>query len=359
MYFMCSYAGFRCLIEACEEAINDIKRFKDEYGSYYQFEYLTVSNADYDISIKVIKQSNSISKNAYENFNKIRIHSSHSKNIKYLLDGSIHTQKKAEQYAFVNDCDDIVDFFLEGSYTLVKVNKKERHIDIIGDNVYNDLVYVYESLFNSFVEYKGGIALHAASCSINGKGIIVCGESGSGKTTLLFDLIFKFGAKFHSNDRLVVFNDLNNSKLLSYGVPIPVNVPIKTMRNLDDWKNVDVVKNAEPDTKIRFKVNEIPLLFSNKIESYITIDYILSVKYDSTKPKVERISAKEVVNEIELLTPYDECHPKWLPVFLNDNINKDEVENTFLNWLNKVEVLRVSGNSLISAFEQVLPIIQQ
>jgi len=119
--------------------------------------------------------------------------------------------------------------------------------------------FVYATLVNSFAEYKGGIALHAASCSINDKGIIICGESGSGKTTLLFDLVFKFGAKFHSNDRLIIFNDLDNSKLFSYGIPIPVNVPIKTMRNLDNWKNVDVVKSAESSAKIRFKVNEIPL----------------------------------------------------------------------------------------------------
>jgi hypothetical protein len=356
MFFICSYAGFRCLIEVSEEAMNDIMRFKNDFANYYLLEKLQEiipGKKNYDVSIKILKKSNNILSTTFTD--RIKIHSSHSKNIKYLLDGSIHTQRDAERYAFVNDHSETFEYLIDGSNTLIKVNKKEKHIDIIGDNIYHDLVYIYETLFNSFVESKGSIALHAASCSLNDKGIVICGESGSGKTTLLFDLIFKFGAKFHSNDRLIVLNDdIYNSKLFSYSVPIPVNVPIRTMRNLEAWKNAEVVKKAETDTKIRFKVSELPLLFSNEIKSKIAIDYILSVKFTMANPGIEEISIQEIINEMEILTPYDECHPKWLPIFQNENLKKDEVEKKVLKWGEKVKFLRVSGNDLISAFRKFL-----
>ncbi len=266
MYLLCCYAEFNCIIEYCEKSVDDIEQFKKEFGVYYVCDDIEKSDVDIlksDVTIKLMKKAKANSNEKFEESTRVRIHSSHSRNIKYLLDGSIHTQKDALQHALLKEYNDKAEYFIEGSNTIVNVSVKNSYMEIIGDDIYNDLVYIYESLLGAFVETIGGIALHAASCSLNEKGIIICGESGAGKTTLLFDLINKLNAKFHSNDRLIVFNDPKKDKLTSYSIPIPVNVPIKTMRAMDKWKDRDVVKKAEDNTKIRFKVNEIPILFSN------------------------------------------------------------------------------------------------
>lgn len=237
---------------------------------------------------------------------------------KVLLDGSSYTQKEASVFAQKGkDSEGILYYyFKEGN--VVQAYLGQKKVRLIGENLYDMLVYIYESLLNNYIESMGGILLHAASCSLNGKGYILCGKSGAGKTILLFDLI-KVGARFYSNDRLVVFE--KDGKIESYSIPIPANVPLRTMKNLEGWKDSKVVIEAEENCKIRFKIGELDKQFGEKCDKVIDIGAILCLKYSENQSENKTLVREELIEYLDLLTPYDECHSKWLQMFseISDN----------------------------------------
>lgn len=338
--YICEYAGFTSLIKVDEKNDILIQRLKKELAFYYSI-YEYSDEVKYDSEIEVIDGKCEVADIDTE---EVCIHSSHSRNKKILLDGSSYTQEEASIFAQKGtDNKGVIYYYLKDG-TVVEADLYKKKVRLIGKNLYDMLVYIYETLLNNYVESMGGILLHAASCSLNGKGYILCGKSGAGKTTLLFDLI-KAGARFHSNDRLVIFE--KNEKIESYSIPIPVNVPLRTMKNLDGWKDIDVVINAEEDCKIRFKIGELDKLFGDKQDKAIDVGTILCVKYSENKPERKSLSREELIEYLDLLTPYDECHPKWLPMF--SEISDNQINRMLKILSEKLEVYQLSGNNLLSA----------
>lgn len=277
------------------------------------------------------------------------IHSSHSKNKKYLLNGEIYTQKDASLFACKKTDDKKIYYYIKKTNTKISVDLVEKRVTISGSNLYNMLVYVYETLLSINIEHNEGIQLHGACCRWNEKGYLIAGKSGSGKTTLLFNML-KRGGYFHSNDRVAVFKE--DSGYVAYSIPIPVNMPINMMRSLDKWKNINLIKKAENNSKIRFLVKDFEMLFEGNMVIKTKIDDILVVNYTDDEPSYMYLEDVKISDHIEVLSPYDENHPKWLPLY--DYPNTEMVEKKLDIMKKSVGIIKLSGCNIFKALEEAL-----
>lgn len=338
---MLSYAGCHCCIGYETQFKNVVDRFTKDFSFYYQTDGID-QGANIDATICLVE-------NAYEkeiDSEEECIHSSHSKNRKYLLNGDSYTQKDASLYACKKKEGDKLYYYIRKTNTKVLADLSQKVIKLSGTDLYNMLVYVFETILSITIEHNGGIQLHGACCTYKGKGFIITGKSGGGKTTLMFNLLKKGGA-FHSNDRVAVFRE--NEKYVAYSIPIPVNVPINMMRTLDKWKDTELVKNAEDNSKIRFLVHEFDKLFEGNMVTRTEVDAILSVNYSEGEPMHEIMKDDGISEYVEVLSPFDENHPKWLPIY--DYPDSAEVEEALKIMRESVDIIRLSGNDTLKALE--------
>ena len=152
---------------------------------------------------------------------------------------------------------------------------------------------------------------------------------------------------FHSNDRVAVFNE---DGYVAYSIPIPVNMPINMMRTLDKWKDVELVKNAEDNSKIRFLVKDFDKLFEGNMVVKTKINSILVVNYSEGEPTYEVLRDGKISDYVEVLSPYDGNHPKWLPIY--DFPNAEEVDAALEKMKESVDVISLSGNDILKALEE-------
>lgn len=339
--YICSYAKFCCGIMLETQFKDVFERFKDEFAFYYKCQKSSdVSKCDAIISIVT---------DAYDGIidsDEECIHSSHSKNIKYLLNGDSYTQKDASLYACKKIIGETIYYYIKKTETKIVVDTENRTVKISGGGLYDTLVYVYETLLSISIEHNNGVQLHGACCTYNNKGYLITGKSGGGKTTLMFNLLKK-GGNFHSNDRVAVFEE--NGTYVAYSIPIPVNMPIKMMRSLDKWKNTDIVKNAEDGSKIRFLVKDFDRLFEGNMVIKTKVDSILVVNYSDDNPSHEFIKEGKISDYIEVLSPYDDNHPKWLPIY--DYPDAQKVYEALEIMKDSVEIVRLVGNDILKALE--------
>lgn len=342
--YQCAYAGFCCGINYEELYENIMSRFREEFAFYYQFA-ICKYDVKCDADIFLVE-------NAYEGIIESEeecIHSSHSKNKKYLLNGDSYVQKDASIYACKKTQNAVIYYYIKKTNTKILVDIKKRKVLISGGDLYNILVYTYESLLSINIEHRGGIQLHGGCCIWNDKGYLITGKSGGGKTTLMFNMLKK-GGRFHSNDRVAVFRE--KGKYIAYSIPIPVNIPINTMRSLSKWKNTDIVMNAEDDSKIRFLVKDLDLLLEGNRVVKAKIDGILVVNYSNENPSFSYIEEGKVSDYLEVLSPYDENHPKWLPIY--DYPDAEKVEKELDRLRNSLKIIKLSGDDIFKAMEDML-----
>lgn len=340
--YVCKYAGFCCGIGVEEGWEYVFQRFMNEYSFYYEFEEC-LNMEECDARIYIVRK-------AYEGAiesEEVCIHSSHSKNRKYLLNGEVYTQENASVYANIKKENDLLYYYIKKVDVKVLAKLKEKSVYISGDNLYDMFSYVYETLLSINIEHNGGIQFHGACCTWNNKGYLITGKSGGGKTTLMFNILEKGGC-FHSNDRVAIFKE--NDNYVAYSIPIPVNVPINMMRTLDKWKNTELVRTAEDNTKVRFLVKELSRMFGSKMIKKANVEDILVVNYSIDKPTYKCLSDKEIKDYVEVLSPHDENHPKWLPLF---DYPSEEVVGRGLEMMKeKIKIRGLYGNDIFKALEE-------
>ncbi len=338
-YYTCGYAGFNCGIGAMKGKENIINHMAEEFGFYYEIETVDAISTC-DARIYIVNE-------AYEkdiNGEMVCIHSSHSKNTKLLLDGSQWTQNDANIFAKMKKENNYIYYFIQKNNIKILVEMDNKTVYISGEKLYFIFIYIYETLLSIYMEHSGGILFHAACCQWKRKGYLITGKSGAGKTTLMFNII-ENGGVFHSNDRVAVFKD--GGDIIAYSIPIPVNVPIKKMRELEAWKDRKIVKDAFDNTKVRFLVSELDQLFPRKIVT-TKIDEIIVADYSDRDPEYEVISSENLEDYLEVLTPFDENHPKWLPVLAcPDDVT---IKQRLRELKQKVKVCRISGRNTFETF---------
>lgn len=338
-YYICNYAGFNCGIGTMKGKERVVDRLAEEFGFYYVIEEVDdISTCD--ARIYIVNE-------AYEgdiDGETVCIHSSHSKNVKLLLDGSQWTQNDSRIFAKTKSENKCIYYYIQKNNIKILTEIDSKTVYVSGEDLYDIFIYIYETLLSGFIEYSGGIQFHAACCQWKNKGYLITGKSGAGKTTLMFNII-KNGGTFNSNDRVAIFQ--NEGDIVAYSIPIPVNIPIKMMRELEVWKDRELVKNADNNTKIRFLVSEIDQIFSRKIVT-TKIEKIIIVNYSDCDPEYEVISNQNPEDYLEVLTPFDENHPKWLPIFTCPDIItiKQKIKELSRN----VGTCRISGNNTFDTF---------
>lgn len=338
---LCTYARFSCGIVYEIQFKEIVDRFRETFSFYYKSCSCNLDTTT-DATISLVED-------AYEGVidsEETCIHSSHSKNRKYLLNGDSYTQKDASLYACKREEENLIYYYIRKTQTKIVVDLTQKIVKLSGGDLYNTLVYVYETLLNINIEHNGGILLHSACCIYNDKGYLITGHSGGGKTTLMFNLLKKGGC-FHSNDRVAVFKE---DGYVAYSIPIPVNMPINMMRTLDKWKNIELVKNAEDNSKIRFLVKDFDKLFKGNMVVKTKINSILVVNYSEGEPTYKVLRDGKISDYVEVLSPYDGNHPKWLPIY--DFPNAEEVDAALEKMKESVDVISLSGNDILKALEE-------
>lgn len=342
------YSCYKCNLISCSKKYDDIIfKFYTKFKNYYRFKFgieesnlFTIVLCD-DIDKDIFK---------HKKYEIKLIHNSHSQNRKILLNGLIYNQQDATKHAAKITQENMNYFWILETNTYIKTHPSL--LVMSGNNMYDDLVYVFESLLNTFLEKKGNITLHAASCLINDEGVVICGKSGSGKTTLLFDLIKHNNAIFQANDRVSIFQSANNSYYIC-GIPIPVNVPQKVLTEIPSWKSSEIVKNADPNDKIRFLVEEIPLLFKETVNTDIRLKKILITDYNANNNvTLKQLDPMSALKALDILSPMDYCHPNWLEVYISDR-DSATVNNTMNQWLENIEVYLLSGKNPYESFSRI------
>ena len=105
------------------------------------------------------------------------------------------------------------------------IESRRTTIHIQGGTLFsNEIFYVY--LLEPFLMYKltqkGILLIHAASLTINGRGIIISAETGIGKTSTLLSLLLSDGSEYYADDQSIVKGDT----LYSYPMPIGIRTHV-------------------------------------------------------------------------------------------------------------------------------------
>ena len=339
--YTCKYINFNCGMCVIDEYEQLVKRFKKEFSYYYD-----ISSTDTILSCNARIY---IVDDAYimpsESGKMSSIHSSHSKKIKYLLNGREWSQSDAYIEAEIWHKEENVLYYIAKYDAKVLVDIEKKNVYLSGRDLYDIFLYIYESLLCNYIESRGGIQLHASCCEYDGKGYIFTGKSGAGKTTLLFNIV-NSGGLFHSNDRVVIFEE--DGMIVAYSIPIPVNVPIELLRNNEKWENHNTIKNCSGDVKIRFLVSELGELFPQRIKK-VQITQVIVVDYLSNCSNTIVQEVEDIFEDIDILTPIDENHPKWLPIF---DIPSENIVNNRMEQIGKrIKIRKISGKDIFDTFK--------
>lgn len=201
-------------------------------------------------------------------------------------------------------------------------------------------LYVIRELIYRECENSGSICLHAASCRIENKGIILVGAPGAGKTGLLLALVEENNAIFISNDRILIDHNL---RLTSIPMPIRISVEsIKSSRVLHNFimnnskmlcrkQNIQIEEIARFDSKsnkdkIELSPLEISKCFSTNCLNTSSLDAIIIPEFNSQHGDFIEISTidKEVAKNYLRQNCYTPQDPLWIePWFGRKEIAKD------------------------------------
>ncbi len=193
------------LLTASEETISFMKQY---FYSYYEVEEESIQSGEEQVVRKIkemeeeLSDSEKIKLKATEDVSELQIHYD-QKACLYRHEGMAVIQYDRIEHILIIKDDTI----------FLYPNKEDLNYKYIPMRIVRDLIY-FNLIVNGFYE------VHAASVSLNGKGIMLIGERGAGKTTLLFQLLRNPDIHFVSNDK--TFLNLNTMEMKGY--PVSINI---------------------------------------------------------------------------------------------------------------------------------------
>ena len=91
-------------------------------------------------------------------------------------------------------------------------------------------------------------------------------------------------------------------------------------------------------------------IFGKNITNAIRIDHIIAVNYSKEEPSYEVINKKNFLDYLDVLSPYDENHPKWLPFF--DYPDKKAVSKKICSMGERIAISLIKGRDTFKTFEK-------
>lgn len=220
-------------------------------------------------------------------------------------------------------------------------------------------------------ENNGGMMLHAASASVDGKGILICGNSGDGKTTTLCSLLLHANANYISNDRTIL--NIKNDEIIASPFPLAMNLGIGTFQALQnkinleyqnlkrkpdltdkyedifqkDWNNEFIIEaNWIRKDKIQLTTSEVEKAFDCKSSNSTPVKLMIFPKLSSgrEKLKIYPIEYKEIKELIEknIYTPNDpDFKNEWLGIRTVEEVSLIENVDNIIKHIKNLDLYRV------------------
>lgn len=206
------------------------------------------------------------------------------------------------------------------------------------------------------LEEAGYVCLHASACQLNGKGILIIGDSAAGKTTLALSLCKFAGARYLTNDKILVKKTEDN-RLVATPFSSAVRLNYGTLKTIEmedvfsewelkigfpkettDWKEFNGVH------KLNILPGELKKILDIDVLGESPIDLVIfpKINMDLTEYKMEYTYDSEVLKR-NICTPYDEQFPEdWL-----------NYRNRSTEWLeeNAIELRKRIENAVTVKFE--------
>lgn len=153
---------------------------------------------------------------------------------------------------------------VNGEYTILAMDSKYEFMILAR--------FLREIAFR-YLEDEQYVSFHSSSVLIGTDGYLIIGDSGSGKSTMALTLSKYFGARYVSNDRIMI--SLKDGKLqaIPYGMPIKINYgTLKTLEVNDEYETWDnmipmVSKESFFEYKGEHKLNLLP----EELEKFLQI----------------------------------------------------------------------------------------
>ncbi|MFF2154415.1 hypothetical protein ACFVVQ_03795 [Paenibacillus chitinolyticus] len=220
-------------------------------------------------------------------------------------------------------------------------------------------------------ENRGGILLHAASATIQGNGVLICGNSGDGKTTTLCSLLLNANANYISNDRTIL--QIKNNELTATSFPLAMNLGVGTFQALQhelnlqynklkrkpdlkdsyedifrkDWNSKSTIEsNWIRRDKIQLTTSEVEEAFRCKSGISAPVKIIIFPKLSSSNEKIKfyPISYSEIRDLIDknIYTPVDpDFKNEWLGIRKTDEFSLKNNVNETVKHLQNLKLYRL------------------
>lgn len=216
----------------------------------------------------------------------------------------------------------------DGNYMIFSVDSKYEFMILAR--------FIREIAFRA-LEDEQYVSFHSSSVEIDGKGYLLIGDSGAGKSTMALTLCKYFGARYISNDRIMVKIQNNEIHAIPFGMPIKINYgTLKTLgaeKHYENWDNIIPMVSKETfyEYKGEHKLNLLP----EELKKYLEIESGNGIKVCGIlMPSVLNKKKKEISTISKILER--NCYYDNEPIFIEDwlalrtksrNFTKDKILN--------------------------------
>lgn len=201
-------------------------------------------------------------------------------------------------------------FDRDGNYTIFSVDSKYEFMILAR--------FIREIAFRA-LEDEQYVSFHSSSVEIDGKGYLVIGDSGAGKSTMTLTLCKYFGARYISNDRIMVKIDNREIHAIPFGMPIKINYgTLKTLGAEKDYENWDnMIPMVSKETFYEYKGEHKLNLLAEELKKYLAIESGNSMKVSGIlMPNVSGAKRGKYSTIYEILER--NCYYDNEPVFIED-----------------------------------------
>lgn len=142
------------------------------------------------------------------------------------------------------------------------------------------------------------IGFHASAVEIGSDGYLIVGDSGAGKSTLALTLCKYYGARYISNDRILVKVDGDEISAIPFAIPVKVNYgTLQTLGVEADfrlWKQMIPMASKETffhykgEHKLNLLPEEIEKFLHIKVGSQISLKGIILPSIQTEEPNMQK-----------------------------------------------------------------------